>query len=186
MPARNIRLQTTIDREVYEKIIRKWLPRYESLNRLLESALKTFDMFMEYSGQEPNEKDLLVLKMIREVGMILIGYETAEAAASGDLERIVYENEVRFLMEWYYKKPIEKISLEDAVRFMKIILPAMNIAMAVEIQKVGNEYHVLVSSKMKKNFNALLCEVLKSAYERYYGVKVDYSVFAHGFEITIF
>lgn len=62
-------------------------------------------MLMEYSSQEPNEKDLLILRFVKEVGMILIGYETTEAA-SGDLRRIIDENEFRFLLGWVLQNSV--------------------------------------------------------------------------------
>lgn len=184
--SRKVRIQTTIDKEIYEKIVQKYLPKYESLNKVIENALKVYDTFLEsIGGQEPSEKDFLILKMVREIGMILIGHETANAATSGDFKRILAENEFRILLEWYYKKAIEKISIEEISKFAKVILPAMNIALAVDVQRSGKEIHVIVSSRMKKDFNTLLCEVIKETLEKHYNVIIEYSVFSQGFEIII-
>lgn len=183
--SKKIRIQTTIDKEIYEKIVQKYLPKYESLNRVIESAIKTYDSFIESIGQEPSERDFLILRMVREIGMILLSYGTVDAGASGDLKKIMEENEVRILLEWYYKRSIDKISLDEVVKFMKIILPTMNIALSVDVQRVGKEIHVIVSSRMKKDFNTLLCEVIKDLLEKHYNVFADYSVFAQGFEIVI-
>jgi len=68
---------------------------------------------------------------------------------------------------------------------MKLMVPAINVALAVDVQKIGKEIHVIVSSKMKKNYNTLLCEVIKNSLEKHFGVIVSYSVFSHGFEIVI-
>ncbi|MEM0329852.1 MAG: hypothetical protein QXW84_00570 [Archaeoglobaceae archaeon] len=183
--SKKVRIQTTIDKELYEKIIQKYLPKYENLNRVIETALKIYDSFIENIGQEPTERDFMILRMVKELGMVLIGYETADAAASGDFKKIIVENESRILFEWFFKKSIDKISIEEVVNFMKELLPAMNIAFAVDLQKVGKEIHVIVSSRMKKDFNTLLCEIIKSSFERNFKVVVDYSVFAQGFEIII-
>ncbi|MEM2727329.1 MAG: hypothetical protein QXV61_03625 [Archaeoglobaceae archaeon] len=152
---------------------------------MIESAIKTYDSFIESIGQEPSERDFLILRMVREIGMILLSYGTVDAGASGDLKKIMEENEVRILLEWYYKRSIDKISLDEVVKFMKIILPTMNIALSVDVQRVGKEIHVIVSSRMKKDFNTLLCEVIKDLLEKHYNVFADYSVFAQGFEIVI-
>ncbi|MCX8172281.1 MAG: hypothetical protein N3D09_01535 [Archaeoglobaceae archaeon] len=182
---KKVRIQTTIDKELYDKIAKKYLPKYENLNRVIENAIKTYDSFIENMGQEPSERDFLILKMVREVGMVLLGNETVDAAASGDLKRIATENEFRILLEWFYKKAIEKITIEEVVKFAKVILPAMNIALAVDVQRSGNEIHVIVSSRMKKDFNRILCEVIKNCLESHFNVVIDYSVFSQGFEIVI-
>ncbi|MCS7143681.1 MAG: hypothetical protein NZ879_01520 [Archaeoglobaceae archaeon] len=183
--SKKVRIQTTIDKDIYEKIIQKYLPKYESLNRVIENAIRTYDSFIENIGQEPSERDFLILRMVREIGMILLSYETVDAGASGNLKKIIEENELRILLEWYFKRSIDKISIDEVVKFMKVILPAMNVALSVDVQKFGKEIHVIVSSRMKKDFNTLLCEVIKISLERHFDVFVDYSVFPHGFEIII-
>ncbi|MEM0303261.1 MAG: hypothetical protein QXI54_08860 [Archaeoglobaceae archaeon] len=183
--SKKVRIQTTIDKEIYEKIVQKYLPKYESLNKVIENALKTYDSFIESIGQEPSERDFLILKMVREIGMVLLSCGTLDAGASGDLKKIMEENEVRILLEWYYKRSIDKISLEEVVKFMKVILPTMNIALSVDVQRVGKEIHVIASSRMKKDFNTLLCEVIKDLLEKHFNVLVNYSVFPQGFEIVI-
>lgn len=183
--SKKVRIQTTIDKELYEKVIQKYLTKYESLNKVIENALKTYDSFIESIGQEPSERDFLILRMVREIGMVLLSCSTIDAGASGDLRRIMEENEVRILLEWYYKRSIDKISLDEAVKFIKIILPTMNIALSVDVQRVGKEIHVIVSSRMKRDFNNLLCEIIRNLLERHYSVLVNYSVFPQGFEIVI-
>ncbi len=180
MASKKMRIQTTIDKEVYEKIVKKWLPQYERLNTLLETALRVFDSAAEYSL---TETDYLSVKMMREVGMFLMGFESGEALAEGDVERALCENEIKFLIEWYYKKPVNKISLEEATEFIKIALIAMNRASDVKVTWDDREVHVLVASKHRKAWNTLLCEAIKKFAESHFNVNVEYSVFAHGFEM---
>lgn len=181
MASKKVRIQTTIDKEIYEKIVRKWLPKYERLNSLLETALRVFDSVAEHSL---TETDYLAIRMMREVGMFLMGFESGEALAEGDTERALCENEIKFLIEWYYKKPVSKISLEEAAEFIRIALIAMNRASDVKIAWDNREVHVLVSSKHRKAWNTLLCEAIKRFAEAHFSVEVSYSVFAHGFEMT--
>lgn len=105
MASRKVRIQTTIDRDVYEKVIKKWLPKYGQLNHLLEDALKKFEAI---SGKDMGELDYLSLRMMKEVGMFLMGFESGEAIVRGELGKALTENEIRLMLEWYYKKPIEK------------------------------------------------------------------------------
>jgi len=116
---KKVRIQTTIDREIYEKVVKKHLSKYESLNRLIEAALKAYDSLVESIGHEPLEKDFLILKMVREIGMVLVCQETVDAAASGDLKKIIEENEFRILLEWVLKKGIDRISIEEAVNLIQ-------------------------------------------------------------------
>ncbi|MFN3384866.1 MAG: hypothetical protein ACK401_08245 [Archaeoglobaceae archaeon] len=183
--SKKVRIQTTIDKDVYEKIVQKYIPIYGSLNKVIENAIKIYDSLIESIGQEPSEKDILILKMVREIGVVLLSSGTINAGASGNLNKIVEENEVRILLEWYYKRSIDKISLDEFVKFIKVILPTMNLALSVEVQKIGKEVHVIVSSRMEKEFNKLLCEIIKDILEKHFNSFVDYSVFAQGFEIVI-
>jgi len=180
MASRKVRIQTTIDRDVYEKVIKKWLPKYGQLNHLLEDALKKFEAI---SGKDTGELDYLSLRMMKEVGMFLMGFESGEAIVRGELGKALTENEIRFMLEWYYKKPIEKISVEEAIEFIKIGLLATNRASEVKIHW-GKDVHVLVSSRHGRAWNTAICEAIKHFAKSYYDVEVSYSVFAHGFELV--
>ncbi|WP_290623392.1 MULTISPECIES: hypothetical protein [unclassified Archaeoglobus] len=181
MASKKVRIQTTIDKDIYEKIVLKWLPKFERLNALLEEALRVFDSTAEHSL---TQTDYLAIRMMREVGMFLMGFESGEAILEGDLERAITENEIRFLMEWYYKKPIDKITIEEAVEFVKIGLIATNRAADVKIRWDENEVHILVSSKHGKTWNTALCEAIKRFAELHFKVDAEYSVFPHGFELN--
>lgn len=130
MSSRKVRIQTTIDSEIYNNIIKKLLPKYGQLNKLIEEAVR---YLYAKEKSDVTELDHLLIKMMKEVGMVAIGFERAEHAAKGNIEKAVQENEIEFMLEWYYGKPLNKISFEEAVEFLKIALLARNWASDVKI-----------------------------------------------------
>ncbi|WP_456330582.1 hypothetical protein [Archaeoglobus sp.] len=180
MASRKIRIQTTIDRSVYENYISKLLPEYGQLNRLLEEAVKNL---FETRETELSKIDRLRVKMMKEAGIIAIGFESAENALRGDIDKILSENEFNFLLEWYYGKPIEKITIEEAIEFMKVALIAMNWAIDAKVNCVDGETHVLVRSNVGKGLAEVLCRAIKNFFERTYGRNVKYSVFPGGYTL---
>jgi hypothetical protein len=182
MNSRKVRIQTTLDSEIYSSIIKKLLPKYGHLNKLIEEAVKY--LYAKEMG-EVTELDHLLIRMMKEVGMVAIGFESAEHAASGDVEKAVKENEIEFMLEWYYGKPLSKISFEEAVNFLKVALLARNWASDVKINDEGDEVHVLVRSNVGKNLSEIFCKAVKHFAESKFGLKTDYSIYSHGFNIIL-
>ncbi|MBO8179405.1 MAG: hypothetical protein H0Z19_02850 [Archaeoglobus sp.] len=180
MASRKVRIQTTIDQNVYENYIKKLLPEYGQLNRLLEEAVKTL---YEIRGNEISKIDRLRLKMMKEAGIIAIGFESAENVLKGDIDKLLSENEINFLLEWYYGKPIEKITIGEAIEFMRIALIAMNWALDAKVNREESETHILVRSNVGRRVAELLCKAIKHFFERTYGGDVRYSVYPGGYTL---
>ncbi|KUJ93229.1 MAG: hypothetical protein XD40_1567 [Archaeoglobus fulgidus] len=181
MAARKVRIQTTINSNVYEHYIKKLLPEYGQLNKLIEEAVK---QLFEIKENELSKLDRLRAKMMREAGVIAIGFESAEKALKGEIEKVLSENEINFLLEWYYGRPIEKIAFEEAIEFMRTALIAMNWAVDAKVNLEGEETYIMVRSNLGRGLAELLCMVIKHFFERNYGVEVRFSVYPGGYTLS--
>ncbi|WP_456467960.1 hypothetical protein [Archaeoglobus sp.] len=74
MNSKKVRIQTTLDSEIYNNIIKKLLPKYGQLNRLIEEAVK---YLYAKEMNEVTELDHLLVRMMKEVGMVAIGFLTS-------------------------------------------------------------------------------------------------------------
>jgi hypothetical protein len=176
-----VRIQTTIDRELYERIVKELIPKYGRLNSLIEEALKL--LYLKERG-EFTELDHLLIRMMKEVGMVAVGFESAEYVAGGDIEKAVRENEIEFILEWYYGKPLSKITFEEALEFLKLSLLARNWASDVKINFENDEVHVLVRSNVGKRLSEVFCKAVKHFAEINYSAEVEYSIYSHGFNMV--
>lgn len=181
MATRKVRIQTTINSNIYEHYIKKLLPEYGQLNKLIEEAVK---QLFEIRENELSKIDHLRVKMMKEAGVIAIGFESAEKALKGDIEKVLSENEISFLLEWYYGRPIEKITFEEAIEFMRVALVAMNWAVDAKVNCEAEETHILARSNVGKGLAELLCRVIKHFFERIYGGEVRFSVYPGGYTLT--
>jgi hypothetical protein len=182
---KKIRIQTTISSDIYFGIIQKYLPEYEHLNALLEEALVFFDKYRQRILDYGDKRDQLLIKLVREVDMAAFSVIALEDLSSGDPHRAIRGNGMQYALEWYYSKPLSRISLDEAINAIKEIWIATNRVHDVNVNRTPGEIHMLFHSKLGPNSDRLLCESIKTFLEENFDVRVDYRVFHHGYSIII-
>lgn len=180
-----VRIQTVIDKNIYDNIIKKYLKEYKFLNKLLEEALICFDKYKKTLNEIGDKYDLLLIRLKNEVGITALGFKAFEHLAAGRTDRAIRENGLEYAIEWFYGKPISEISIEETLEAIRDIWIATNRVHNAYINKSGNEIHMIFHSKIGTNSDRIFCEALKLFLERNYDVDVSYSIKPHGYCITI-
>ncbi len=175
------RLHTTLDERCYD-IIEKYLPEYGRVNRVVEEALKFFD---RYRDVYEKNIDCSLIELMEEANLVAFNAKTIEFVVSGEIEKAVCDNEVEIVLRKMYGKPLERISIDEAVEGIKRCLVTTRKATRVRIRRNGSQYYVLVTSNLGQNTDLLICEAVKRFFERNYGVKVSFEVFPQGYSMLI-
>ncbi|RLI81677.1 hypothetical protein DRP07_06920, partial [Archaeoglobales archaeon] len=95
-------------------------------------------------------------------------------------------NANEFTIEWIYGKPMEKISLEEAIEAIKKIWISSNMVRKVEVRDTDEGKILFFHSKIKsKLLDESFCKQIKLLLESNYGVNVDYKLRTQGYLIRI-
>lgn len=180
-----VRVQTVIDKDVYDNIVKKYLEEYEFLNKVLEEALICFDKHKKTLTEIGDKYDQLLIRLKNEVGLTALGFTAFEHLCAGRIDRVVEENGLEYAIEWLYNKPMSEISIEETLEAIKDIWIATNRVHNVSINKTDSEIHMIFHSKIGPNSDRLFCEAIKVLLERTYDVDVSYSIKPHGYSISI-
>ncbi len=103
--------------------------------KVIEKALELLDKYYN-----PNKNDLKTIwnRARNELNMILVGKATFLAYISGDYEKAFKENIATDIIEWYKKKHIEELSLDELLESIKNIWLAANYFYKIDIE-VGSK-----------------------------------------------
>lgn len=180
-----VRVQTVIDKNIYDNIVKKYLEEYEFLNKVLEEALICFDEHKKTVSKIGNKYDQLLLRLKNEVGVTALGFTAFEHLSAGRVDKAIKENGLEYAIEWFYNKPMSEISIEETLEAIREIWIATNRIHNANINKTNNEIHMIFHSKIGPNSDRIFCEAIKLFLERTYDVDVSYSIKPHGYCITI-
>jgi len=173
------RLHTTISEEAM-KIIKKYLPEYGKVNRLIEEALATFDQHKKgYKGQ----CDLI--ELMEEANLVAFNAKTVELVVSGEIEKALCDNELEIILRRIYKKPISEVSVDEAIKGIQTCLIATRKATKASLNMDEMGYYLLVTSNLGRNTDIIICEIIRNFFERNFPVRVSFEVFSQGYSIFV-
>ncbi|MHA1264769.1 MAG: hypothetical protein ACTSRS_05985 [Candidatus Helarchaeota archaeon] len=133
-------IHTTISKEALE-ILEYYLNKftnekkekiYESKSAIIEHALILLHKF-----HNPEQNDILSLWTLfrDELDMVAVGKTTFLSYISGDTGQAYKKNIAIEILEWYKKRPISELSLEELLNAIKDVWIAANYFTKVEIEK---------------------------------------------------
>lgn len=136
------RLHTTISNDT-EFILNKYATLkdkegnkiYGNKSKVIEKAL---DLLDKYHHPEKEEEQAIWNRSKNELKMLLLGKPTFIALISGNYNQIFEDNFAIDLIEWYTKKNIENLSIQDILNAIKHIWITGNFFYDVVIEK-GNK-----------------------------------------------
>ncbi|MHA1799807.1 MAG: hypothetical protein ACTSVY_15265 [Candidatus Helarchaeota archaeon] len=165
-------IHTTISSKAVD-IFKKYLSKkkgnnenlYSSRAEIIEHALELLD---KYHNPE-NQDKINLWKLFREdLDMVAVGKTTFLAYISKDNKKVFRENIAIEILEWYKKKNLFEMSLEEILNALKDIWIAANYFNKIEIEK-GDKgsyqmyfYHNLRSKKYGKFWGEYFTEFLRT------------------------
>ncbi|MBO8181301.1 MAG: hypothetical protein H0Z28_00740 [Archaeoglobus sp.] len=157
------------------------------MSSVIESLLGEEEVLEDEGEVYPlNEIEKFAIKALRELDICLISREQLELIAEGRIKETIKTNANEFMIEWIYGKPMEKISLEEAIEAIKKIWISSNIVRRVEVRDTDEGKILFFHSKIKsKLLDESFCKQIKLLLESNYGVNVDYKLRTQGYLIRI-
>ncbi len=180
-------LHTTISSRAYDKLMELKERSGGTMSSVIEGLLTERETMKEDRGVYPlNEIEKFAIKALRELDICLISREQLELLAEGRINETIKINANEFTIEWIYGKPMEKISLEEAIEAIKKIWISSNMVRKVEVRDTDEGKILFFHSKIKsKLLDESFCKQIKLLLESNYGVNVDYKLRTQGYLIRI-
>ena len=138
---------------------------YNSRAEIIEHALELLD---KYYNPELEDRIMLWRACREALDMVAVGKTTFLAYISGDTTRAFKENIAIEIIEWYKKKKLSDLTLEEVLRAIKEIWIAANYFTNVEIE-IGSQgnyqvqfYHNLRNQRYGEFWGQYFAEFLRN------------------------
>ncbi|MHA1819366.1 MAG: hypothetical protein ACTSU2_04040 [Promethearchaeota archaeon] len=139
---RKVQCHTRVSKECYDKIT-ELSQNERSKGDLIEKAIKF------YAAYKQNwDKYQKIWNKARELNMVLVGKTTFLSYLTGDYKQAWKKNVATEIIEWYSKKAISDMSLDEVLEYIKDIWIAANYFNKVIIE--DNPVYTTEPSKEKK------------------------------------
>ncbi|MHA1274732.1 MAG: hypothetical protein ACTSQS_15005 [Promethearchaeota archaeon] len=108
---------------------------FGSKSKVIEEALELID---KYNNPEREDLQMIWNRAKDELNMVLVGKRTFLSYISGDYKRAFKENIAIDIIEWYKRKNIDEISLNELLESIKNIWLAANYFYKIDVE-VGSK-----------------------------------------------
>jgi len=142
------RLHTTISNETEEILIKysklkekNGKKLYGNKSKVVEKALELLD---KYHHPEREEEQAIWNRSKFELKMLLVGKPIFLALISGDFKKVFEDNITTDLIEWYTKKGIENLSINEVLNAIKDLWIAGNFFYDIKIDKGNKGTYIMI------------------------------------------
>lgn len=177
-------IHTTLDPEIYSVLVDAARERGKNLNEIIEEAIR---LYMGKDSEIPDEIELLRSEVFKVMDLCIISKEQLRAIVEGGAESSIQNNANELAVEWITSKPLDKVTLEEAIEAIRKIWLVCDRARKVEVVDDGDCISMFFFSKMASpKVDEMWGRQLKYFFEKNYGLSVLLELRSQGFVLKIF
>lgn len=176
-------IHTTIKPELYQKIVDLSQKRGERLNEVIEKAVEHY----LHASPEMSEIDRLRVEVFKVMDVCIISKEQLRAIFESGPESAIENNANEIAVEWITSKPLEKLTLKEAIEAIEKIWFVCDRIRKLEIveHKDGSISLFFFSKMASSKIDEIWGRQLKYFFEKNFGVSVTLSLRSQGFILKI-
>lgn len=171
-------------------MLKKHAGKYQTQQKALELALESFEKDPPQTSPQTPEEELW-MRLGREVKSACIIQKEAlkELLKTADLERIrelaADQCSMKYVIEYYYQKPLEACSLKEVMEGIVVNGRMSNWFETISYTDDGDCYYLKITHNLGLN-NSKIHELLHSSLLKTYGVKTESTISERSLFIKVY
>ncbi|WP_202318738.1 hypothetical protein [Archaeoglobus neptunius] len=176
-------IHTTLNPGVHSMLVRAARERGKNLNEIIEEAI---EFYLGSNSKNPDEIEMLRSEVFKVMDLCVISKEQLRAIVEEGMESSIRNNANELAVEWITSKPLDRVTLEEAIEAIRKIWLVCDRAREVEVVEDEGGISIFFFSKMASlKVDEMWGRQLKHFFEKRYGMDVLLELRSQGFVLKI-